>query len=619
MSITATVQDPSIVYTPPTTLIVYASPAAGDSLPSDFHLLVNGSEVNAGATNIFSPGSYTVSETHSGDYVVMFGGDCDASGNILLVSGESHSCNVYYKEQDNTATLTVVANIFPSGGVSDLQIQNNSTGNIEKSGTSPSIVAQVPANVSYTVSATTPVGYQASKWSGACDQDTGVTGDLTVGTNYTCVINFSQPAPACADTVMMLDRTGSMGSTALADERTAAKALLDLYSPLSPAPKVGVGIFNDGSGNPSAPAAIVGPLTTVYSPTLYNAINTWLASSGGFTNLSSAIDVGQNQLSSNGNPAAANVLILISDGQPNRPGSGSGATTQAMNAAYNSADAAKFNDTEIFTIHFGTVVNTPEGINSQEYLARLAKGTFSNSPHQPGSTIDHFLNDDTGYYNPTSYQQNGTGDSWSNPSGAYADGGTTATDNAGHKERYYNFNFPSLSGYNINGIEIKSDAWVSVNSVDTGYKNPTANSPDTTVGDGNGFELNPASAYSDGGGNASNIDGAGDRHGFYNYNFSIPTGAVITGIETRLDWWLNSSYGNNSLGVELSWDGGVSWTSAKNTTDEPTSQTTSILGSSSDTWGRVWSASDFNNNFRIISVDFLNFVSESFKSFEKEN
>jgi hypothetical protein len=52
--------------------------------------------------------------------------------------------------------------------------------------------------------------------------------------------------------------------------------------------------------------------------------------------------------------------------------------------------------------------------------------------------------------------------------------------------------------------------------------------------------------------------------------------------------------------VELSWDGGATWTAVPQTTTLGTSEATFILGSTSDTWGRSWSDTDFTNaNFRV--------------------
>ena len=136
-------------------------------------------------------------------------------------------------------------------------------------------------------------------------------------------------------------------------------------------------------------------------------------------------------------------------------------------------------------------------------------------------------------------------------------------------------------------------------SSNTGYKDPTAEAADTG-GDNDGFELNPTDAFTDGSAFASNINGAGDRHRFHNYGFSIESVCAINGIEVRLDWWLDATGGNNSMDVELSWDGGSSWTAAKTDSVESTTEHTSILGGSSDDWGRTWSASEFNDsNFRV--------------------
>ncbi|MCP4540923.1 MAG: DUF11 domain-containing protein, partial [Chloroflexi bacterium] len=141
---------------------------------------------------------------------------------------------------------------------------------------------------------------------------------------------------------------------------------------------------------------------------------------------------------------------------------------------------------------------------------------------------------------------------------------------------------------------------------DTGWRNPTANQSDSG-GDGNGFERNPTRAYTNGSGYAESRNngrsgGRTDRHRYYNYGINIPAGSTIQGIEVRLDWWLDSTYGTSSLGVDLSWNGGSSWTSSTQVdTGESTSSSHTItLGGTGDTWGRTWSASDFSNgNFRV--------------------
>ena len=134
---------------------------------------------------------------------------------------------------------------------------------------------------------------------------------------------------------------------------------------------------------------------------------------------------------------------------------------------------------------------------------------------------------------------------------------------------------------------------------DTGYLDASAQAADTG-GDNNGFELNPTYAYGDGPLYATNADGPGDRHRYYNYGISIPSGSTIDGIRVCLDWWLDGTGGDNSLGVELSWDGGNSWTAPKIDATETTSEHTATLGGAADNWGRLWTGDELSDgNFRL--------------------
>ena len=148
-----------------------------------------------------------------------------------------------------------------------------------------------------------------------------------------------------------------------------------------------------------------------------------------------------------------------------------------------------------------------------------------------------------------------------------------------------------------------------------GFRSPTANSADSG-GDGNGFESNPANAHTDDSANAAdNNSGSGtstsctssskDKHRFFNYGFSIPTGATIAGIEVRLDARADSTSSSPKMCVQLSWDGGTTWTAAKATGTLGTSMNTFTLGSTTDTWGRTWSPANFadaNFQVRVINV-----------------
>jgi hypothetical protein len=133
---------------------------------------------------------------------------------------------------------------------------------------------------------------------------------------------------------------------------------------------------------------------------------------------------------------------------------------------------------------------------------------------------------------------------------------------------------------------------------DTGFLSPTAQAADTG-GDDDGFELNPTGAFTNESGYATNEDGAGDRHRFYNYGLSMGS-CAIEGIEVRLDWWLDSTFGISSMSIELSWDSGTSWTAAKTDSQETTVEHTVTLGGPADTWGRSWTVSELSDaNFRV--------------------
>ena len=147
----------------------------------------------------------------------------------------------------------------------------------------------------------------------------------------------------------------------------------------------------------------------------------------------------------------------------------------------------------------------------------------------------------------------------------------------------------------------------------TGFLSPSANAAVTSsAGDNNGFQTSPANAYADGGGvaqdvnsgtntNASCTANSKDKHRFYNYNISLPGGATVTGIEVRLDAFVDA-VGSNAprMCVQLSWDGGVTWTTAKQTPTLTTVEATYVLGGAADTWGRTWTTTNLSNtNFRV--------------------
>ncbi len=158
---------------------------------------------------------------------------------------------------------------------------------------------------------------------------------------------------------------------------------------------------------------------------------------------------------------------------------------------------------------------------------------------------------------------------------------------------------------------ISTFALVPALALDTGYRSPSAQAAGPG-GDGNGFEASPANAFADDSlfaadmlsGTSGSVDcasAARDRQDYFNYAFSIPAGSTITGVEVRLDAKVDAvSNETPALCVQLSSDGGVTWTAAKKTLTLSTSEASYVLGSATDTWGRSWVDSNFADaNFRL--------------------
>jgi hypothetical protein len=144
----------------------------------------------------------------------------------------------------------------------------------------------------------------------------------------------------------------------------------------------------------------------------------------------------------------------------------------------------------------------------------------------------------------------------------------------------------------------------------TGFRSPAAQQA-SSGGDHNGYESNANDAFGDDGlfasdsnsGTATSPDCAGpgkDRHQFYDYSFPIPAGSTITGIEVRLDARADSATGQPKLCIQLSWDGGSSWTEVQATTALGTAEASYFLGGSADSWGHAWNDGELSNaTFRL--------------------
>jgi hypothetical protein len=161
-------------------------------------------------------------------------------------------------------------------------------------------------------------------------------------------------------------------------------------------------------------------------------------------------------------------------------------------------------------------------------------------------------------------------------------------------------------------------------SSSTGYLAPTGQAAQTSsAGDNNGYQTNPTSAFlndsvfavdtnSGTNNNTSCTNNGKDKHHFNTFNFNIPSGTVL-GIQVRLDARVDSTSGSPRICVQLSWNNGTSWTTAKQTSTLTTSEATYTLGGTADTWGRAWTLSELSNaNFRVRVIDVASSTARDF-------
>jgi hypothetical protein len=104
-----------------------------------------------------------------------------------------------------------------------------------------------------------------------------------------------------------------------------------------------------------------------------------------------------------------------------------------------------------------------------------------------------------------------------------------------------------------------------------------------------------------------------DKHNFYNFNVSLPGTAIVQGIEVQLNGSADSTFGGPRFCVQLSWNGGTSWTAAQSTVTLGTAAQTFTLGSATNGWGRTWTPSNFSNtNFRVRVIDVASSTARDF-------
>jgi hypothetical protein len=187
-------------------------------------------------------------------------------------------------------------------------------------------------------------------------------------------------------------------------------------------------------------------------------------------------------------------------------------------------------------------------------------------------------------------------------------------------------NTPPANGTYFYVLRSYFQSWLSASTAEvsagvgqtaSGYHGCTtaSNAPETT-GDGDGYESLAANACAAGGGiatdantgtntNLSCTDAGKDAHRFWDFGLGVPaTASSIVGIQVRADVGQNNNSGTSWVCVQLSWDGGTSWTAAKSATVASVGTTTYTLGGAADTWGRTWTGPQLSNaSFRLRVID----------------
>lgn len=431
-------------------------------------------------------------------------------------------------------------------------------------------------------------------------------------------VSAAAPAPSCADTIMIFDRSGSMSSTDRANERNAGNALTNLYAGVSPSPKIGAGSFGGLNGS-AASIPANGQLTTSYS-TILSAIATLTGSNSSVgSNLGEAINVGAAELRSPRHTSGKEkVLIFVSDGVPNVPTSSSVSTTGFLAPTSHSANNALSGDQwQNGTGAYGAGLASDSGAHRHRY------SNFNLSLPSNASIrgIEVAANAQNTAAVPTSIFTDsfGTGSTLNDipaweEEGSEGDAATQAL-SAGSGD-------DSISPNGGRFARIGQDEWICRQASATNLSSlllsfyfrgdSDAESSDMMIVEynANGSDCNAFFGW--------NTVASDNLNGFTSswsplQNITLPA-SLNNDASFLVRFRVNSSASDENLridgvslaaggsacnvGVDMSWNGGSNWSNEKTQTLS-TSPTNYTLGSPTDTWGRTWSVGDFSNgNFR---------------------
>lgn len=151
------------------------------------------------------------------------------------------------------------------------------------------------------------------------------------------------------DVMLVLDRSGSINSTELGQLKTAAKSFVDALAPTAPTAHVGFSSFST--------TATLNHHLSADGTSVKNAID--LLTSSGLTNLQGGINLANTELGGGdghdrADGTSPDFMVIITDGNPNEPGT----DTTARNLAAAAADAARTAGTVVYVLGVGGDVDT---------------------------------------------------------------------------------------------------------------------------------------------------------------------------------------------------------------------------------------------------------------------
>lgn len=142
-------------------------------------------------------------------------------------------------------------------------------------------------------------------------------------------------------------------------------------------------------------------------------------------------------------------------------------------------------------------------------------------------------------------------------------------------------------------------------------------------GDGNGYETNRSNLWGApngtvaadvNSGRSNSTSCTSSRRDSEVASYAVSgVGSTVVGIQVQLTGRVSSASSSPRWCVQLSWDGGSSWTTGKTTSNLTTTLATYSLGSTSDTWGHAWTAAQLGAaNFRVRIIDLASSTARTF-------